>query len=146
MSRIVWAAGNDGDTFAIIPTLEFVGWSVQNGQQSTPDLPSGTELVDGIGICNLYPGARFVFDSDSSVSYAGVFIDDLKLTLQLGALTRNHEIITRVGGADDLVGGIAGQFFAGPVPVSYLAGCVDHEGGDGIGLQDLAQIPGIVYR
>ena len=49
----------DADNFAIIPTLEFVGWSVLDGKQTGP---AGATEVDGSGIFNIYPGVRFVYD------------------------------------------------------------------------------------
>ena len=52
----------DGDAFGVIPTLEFVGWTVLDGQQTLPNSLL-TQEVDGVGILNVYPGIRFVFDS-----------------------------------------------------------------------------------
>ena len=53
----------DADNFAIIPTLEFVGWTVLDGEQTLPviSVPQ-TERIDGLGIFNIYPGVRFVCD------------------------------------------------------------------------------------
>jgi hypothetical protein len=46
------------DTFAVLPTLEFVGWSVLDGLKSLPD---GTIAgVDGESFGAIYPGTRFV--------------------------------------------------------------------------------------
>jgi hypothetical protein len=53
----------DADDFAIIPTLELVGWSVQDGAQ-TPPVPLAEPVpVNGTGILNIYPGTRLVFDT-----------------------------------------------------------------------------------
>lgn len=55
----------DSDTFALIPTMEFVGWSVLSGQQTETDellsIATVTDL-DGASIFNLYPGLRMVRD------------------------------------------------------------------------------------
>ena len=52
----------ENDTFAAIPTLEFVGWTVLNGAQTT--FPTGLpEAVDTMGIFNVRPGIRFVRDT-----------------------------------------------------------------------------------
>lgn len=46
------------DTFAMLPTLEFVGWMVMDGEKS---LPSGSIVgVDGENFGAVYPGLRFV--------------------------------------------------------------------------------------
>jgi hypothetical protein len=52
----------DSDSFAIIPTLEVVGWSVLSGQQ-TPANALAPVPIDGLDILHLLPGCRFVFDS-----------------------------------------------------------------------------------
>jgi hypothetical protein len=52
----------DADNFAVIPTLEFVGWSVLDGQQSLPSRVDPVD-VDGMGILNVYPGVRIVHDN-----------------------------------------------------------------------------------
>jgi hypothetical protein len=52
----------ENDTFAAIPTLEFNGWTVLNGAQTT--FPLGlTQPVDTMGIFNVRPGIRFVRDT-----------------------------------------------------------------------------------
>jgi hypothetical protein len=52
----------ESDTFAAIPTLEFNGWTVLNGAQTT--FPLGlTQPVDTMGIFNVRPGIRFVRDT-----------------------------------------------------------------------------------
>jgi hypothetical protein len=52
----------ENDTFAAIPTLEFVGWTVFNGAQTT--FPTGLpQPVDTMGIFNVRPGIRFVRDT-----------------------------------------------------------------------------------
>ncbi|MAI32775.1 MAG: hypothetical protein CMM07_14010 [Rhodopirellula sp.] len=50
----------DTDSFALIPTFEFVAWTVLSGQQY-----EGTDLVrlDGETILNFYPGLRIVSDT-----------------------------------------------------------------------------------
>ena len=53
---------HDGDAFGIIPLLEFVGWSVQDGEQTRP-FGVLTDPVDGLDIFNMHPGVRFVFDT-----------------------------------------------------------------------------------
>lgn len=55
----------DSDTFAVIPTFEFVGWSILSGQKTNEiGLP---QSIDGENIINLYPGVRLVRDSDSEL-------------------------------------------------------------------------------
>jgi hypothetical protein len=52
----------ENDTFAAIPTLEFNGWTVLNGAQTT--FPLGlVQPVDTMGIFNVRPGLRFVRDT-----------------------------------------------------------------------------------
>ena len=52
----------ENDSFAAIPTLEFVGWTVLNGAQTT--FPTGlTQPVDTMGIFNVQPGIRFVHNT-----------------------------------------------------------------------------------
>jgi hypothetical protein len=51
----------DTDTFAVIPVLELVNWTVLDGKKTTPD--SGTLSVDGDQICNIHPGLRVVWDT-----------------------------------------------------------------------------------
>lgn len=46
------------DTFAAIPTLEFVGWSILDGQKSLPD--GSIAGVDGENFGAVFPGIRFV--------------------------------------------------------------------------------------
>ncbi len=56
----------DGDAFGIVPTLEFVGWTVLDGQETLPNtdpLVIAPRPVDGLSIMNVYPGVRFIFDS-----------------------------------------------------------------------------------
>lgn len=51
----------ENDTFAAIPTLEFVGWTVFDGMQSSPlGIP---QMVDTMGIFNIEPGIRFASDT-----------------------------------------------------------------------------------
>jgi hypothetical protein len=57
------------DSFAAMPTLEFVGWSVLDGMETA--YPSGASVeVDPEGIFNVYPGIRFVRDADSELGLA----------------------------------------------------------------------------
>ncbi len=52
----------ESDTYAVIPTLEFNGWTVLNGAQTT--FPLGlVQPVDTMGIFNVRPGLRFVRDT-----------------------------------------------------------------------------------
>jgi hypothetical protein len=52
----------ESDAFAAIPTLEFNGWTVLNGAQTT--FPLGLmQPVDTMGIFNVRPGIRFVRDT-----------------------------------------------------------------------------------
>ena len=52
----------DNDTFAAIPTLEFVGWSLVSGQKTVG--PGDLAVpVDGENIFNIYPGMRLVNDT-----------------------------------------------------------------------------------
>jgi hypothetical protein len=52
----------ENDTFAAIPTLEFIGWTEFNGAQTT--FPTGLpQPVDTMGIFNVRPGIRFVRDT-----------------------------------------------------------------------------------
>ncbi|MCA9132275.1 MAG: hypothetical protein KDA45_03945 [Planctomycetales bacterium] len=51
----------DSDTFAVIPTLELVSWSVLAGSKTVGPLGT-TETVDGEDILNIYPGVRLVND------------------------------------------------------------------------------------
>lgn len=49
---------HETDTFAVMPTLEFVGWNVMDGLQS---VPGGLPVpVDGASFISVLPGARFV--------------------------------------------------------------------------------------
>lgn len=49
---------HETDTFAMMPTLEFVGWNVMDGLQS---VPGGIPVeVDGASFLSILPGARFV--------------------------------------------------------------------------------------
>ena len=51
----------ENDNFAAIPTLEFVGWTVFDGQQTSPlGIP---QMVDTMGIFNIEPGIRFASDT-----------------------------------------------------------------------------------
>ena len=73
---------HETDYFAIIPTLEFVGWSIFDGDQTpsidgdlvTPGPQFVTESVDGMDILNFYPGIRFVWDNgnDCGVRECGI--------------------------------------------------------------------------
>lgn len=54
------------DSFAAMPTLELVGWSVLDGLETT--YPAGVPVeVDPEGIFNIHPGIRFVRDADSDL-------------------------------------------------------------------------------
>jgi hypothetical protein len=51
----------ESDTFAAIPTLEFVGWTVFDGSQTSPiGIP---QMIDTMGIFNIEPGIRFASDT-----------------------------------------------------------------------------------
>lgn len=50
------------NTFAMIPTMEFVSWSVLSGQKTVGGTMPETIRVDGDNILNIYPGMRFVRD------------------------------------------------------------------------------------
>jgi hypothetical protein len=57
---------HETDAFAVIPTLEFVGWSVLDGLETPP--PIGPIVlppveIDPEGIFNIHPGVRFVADT-----------------------------------------------------------------------------------
>jgi hypothetical protein len=52
----------ENDAFAVIPTLEFNGWTVLNGAQTTFPIPT-IQPVDTMGIFNVRPGLRFVRDT-----------------------------------------------------------------------------------
>lgn len=57
------------DSFAAMPTLELVGWSVLDGLETT--YPTGALVeVDPEGIFNVYPGIRFVRDAESDLGLA----------------------------------------------------------------------------
>ncbi|MCO8120411.1 hypothetical protein NHH03_01585 [Stieleria sp. TO1_6] len=58
----------DSDSVAVIPTLEFVGWSVLSGQKTVGLLQ--VQDIDGENIFNIYPGVRMVRDTGGG---AGVF-------------------------------------------------------------------------
>ncbi|HTN75243.1 MAG TPA: hypothetical protein VL096_08350 [Pirellulaceae bacterium] len=52
----------ENDSFAILDTMEFVGWTVLDGQQY--DFTTmGPQDTDGIGLFSVYPGVRFVRDA-----------------------------------------------------------------------------------
>jgi hypothetical protein len=59
----------DGDYFAVIPTLEFIAWTVLDGDQTLPGAspimgaPPITERVDNLTIVNIAPGVRFVWEN-----------------------------------------------------------------------------------
>lgn len=54
------------DSFAAMPTLELVGWSVLDGLETS--YPGGVPVeVDPEGILNIHPGIRFVRDADSDL-------------------------------------------------------------------------------
>lgn len=56
------------DTTAILPTLEFVGWSVLGGLRTTPPGASPVVVdVDGEHILTIHPGVRFVADTGSDL-------------------------------------------------------------------------------
>jgi len=60
------------DEVALIPTFEFVGWSISGGQQTSPlAVPSPT---DGTHIFNVYPGLRIVHDTNSDLGLLEVGI------------------------------------------------------------------------
>jgi hypothetical protein len=48
----------ENDAFALVPTMELVGWSVTGGQS----LPVNS-LVDSLNIINFHPGVRMFFDT-----------------------------------------------------------------------------------
>jgi hypothetical protein len=48
---------HETDSFAIIPVLEFVGWTVAGG---TATLPSGLTTSANTSFVNIQPGVRFV--------------------------------------------------------------------------------------
>ena len=51
----------ENDTFAAMPTLEFVGYTVFDGMQSSPTgIP---QMIDTMGIINVEPGIRFASDT-----------------------------------------------------------------------------------
>jgi hypothetical protein len=51
------------DTFAVIPTLEFVSWSVLTGKKTVSGTTGPVAVnVDGENILNVYPGVRLVHD------------------------------------------------------------------------------------
>ena len=63
----------DSDAFAIVGTLEAVGWTILEGQETTVESTViGNEVlpVDGVNIFHLYPGVRFVTDPGGDM---GVF-------------------------------------------------------------------------
>ena len=60
----------DSDAFAVIPTLEFVGWSVLSGQKTYAN--NETVSIDGEYIFNIYPGVRFVNDTGGEVFEVGL--------------------------------------------------------------------------
>jgi len=52
----------ESDTYAVVPTLEFKGWTVFNGGQT--NFPTGViQPVDTMGIFNVCPGVRFIYDT-----------------------------------------------------------------------------------
>ncbi len=53
----------ENDTLAVIPTLEFVGYTVFNGAQTAVPPTGIPQPVDTMGIFNVHPGIRFVRDS-----------------------------------------------------------------------------------
>ena len=63
----------DSDCFAVIPTLEFAGWSVLNGGQTedvtVAGVVTGNQIVsiDGVNIINVMPGVRLVRDTGVEV-------------------------------------------------------------------------------
>jgi len=55
----------ENDEIAILPTFEFVGWSISGGQATNPlGVPIQT---DGTHIFNVYPGLRIVHDTNSDL-------------------------------------------------------------------------------
>ena len=70
----VW---RDGDDYAIMPTIEFVGMSFLDGQLTVPTAtlpvtPNDTIYVDPDGIFNIHPGVRFVMDKRQRLRYPGI--------------------------------------------------------------------------
>ena len=61
----VW---RDSDSFAIMPTLEIVGYSFLDGQVTPPGLGATPIPVDGQNIVNIHPGIRWVWDSSCACS------------------------------------------------------------------------------
>jgi hypothetical protein len=57
----------DSDGFSLIPTLEFVGWSIVDGQVSTPVTGVPLHNLDPETIFNIHPGLRIVSDNDSEL-------------------------------------------------------------------------------
>jgi hypothetical protein len=52
----------ENDAFAILDTVEFVGWTILDGQQF--DFATGRPRdIDATGLFNIFPGLRFVKDS-----------------------------------------------------------------------------------
>ncbi len=68
----VW---RETDTWAIMPTLEFVGVSFVDGAETVPGLPLTVDFVDPEGIFSIHPGVRCVWDkgSDCGVQEFGIF-------------------------------------------------------------------------
>jgi hypothetical protein len=63
----------ENDTFALLDTMEFVAWSVLDGQQFDFALGEGVD-IDGETALRVFPGLRFVFDhgGDLGVSELGI--------------------------------------------------------------------------
>lgn len=70
----VW---RDSDSFAIMPTLELVGYTFLDGELTVPGsvVPMTTTAVDSDGILNIHPGIRWVWDKggDCGVKEFGIF-------------------------------------------------------------------------
>ncbi len=68
----VW---RETDSWAIMPTIEFVGHSFLDGQKTLPGPLGLTEFVDPEGIFSIHPGVRYVWDkgSDCGIQEFGIF-------------------------------------------------------------------------
>jgi hypothetical protein len=68
----VW---RDSDSFAVMPTLELVGYSFFDGQVTPPGIIDSPIDIDGLSIVNIHPGIRWVWDhgSDCGVKELGLF-------------------------------------------------------------------------
>ncbi len=67
----VW---RDSDCYAVMPTLELVGYSFLDGQVTIPGALA-SDFVDPEGVFNVHPGVRWVWDkgSDCGIQEFGIF-------------------------------------------------------------------------